>query len=382
MLFLYAERAQIWLLERKLTVEKSYKILVINLGSTSSKVAVYEDETPLFKESISHSDADLAPFGSVWDQYDYRMNALLETLARHGVRPEDLDCIVCRGGNTGPIPGGIFEISAAALQVMKSGEYGTHPSDLGSLIGFDLGQKYGKPVITVDPPVTDEYCALARYSGVPQIPRRSSFHALNQKATARKVAADMGSTYEALNMVVIHLGGGISVGAHQKGRVIDSNNSLYGDGPFSPERAGAVPNAALINLCFSGEYTKEEMLRLMTGRGGLMAYLGTNSGKIVEDRALAGDEEAREVYLAMAYQIAKEAGSMAAVLAGQVDAIAITGSLARSPLLMDFLKEHLSFIAPIHVVPGENEMEALAAGALRYLRGEEPAKQYAKGCGL
>lgn len=360
---------------------KAYKILVINLGSTSSKLAVYENEEPLFKESISHTDGELAPFASVWEQYDFRMKAVLDEMAMHGLAPEDLDGIVCRGGNTGPVPGGILEISQAAVDVMRGGEYGTHPSDLGSLIGFDLGQKYNKPVITVDPPVTDEYCVYARYSGIPQIERRSSFHALNQKATARKVAAEMGTTYDKLNMVVVHLGGGISVGAHQKGKVIDSNNSLYGDGPFSPERAGTLPNAALINMCFSGEYTKEEMLRLMTGKGGLTAYLGTNSGKIVEDKALAGDEKSREVYLAMAYQISKEVGAMGAAL-GEVDAIAITGSLARSPLLMDFIREHVSFIAPIYVVPGENEMEALAAGALRYLRGEEKAIQYAKGCGL
>lgn len=363
-------------------MEKTYQSLVINLGSTSSKVAVYENETPLFKESVSHPSEEIAAFGSVWDQYDYRMDTVLGELARHGIAPEDLDCIVCRGGNTGPVPGGIYEINQGAVDVMKEGKYGTHPSDLGSLIGFDLGRKYNKPAITVDPPVTDEFCAYARYSGIPQIPRNSSFHALNQKATARKVAAELGTTYGALNMVVVHLGGGISVGAHQKGRVIDCNNALYGDGPFTPERAGSLPNAGLVNLCFSGEYTREQVLRLLTGGGGLMAYLGTNSGKEVEDKALAGDEKYREVYLAMAYQIVKEIGAMAAVLEGRVDAVAITGSLARSPLLMDYIREHVSFIAPLHMVPGENEMEALAAGALRYLSGAEEARQYTKGCGL
>ena len=363
-------------------MEKNFKIFVINPGSTSTKIAVYENETPLHNATINHPTSEIAAFKSIWEQYDFRLNAVLSALESNGHSINEIDCLVCRGGNTAPVSGGIYEVSQEAIEVMRGGKYGTHPTALGNLIAYNLGKEHGLPVITCDPPITDEFCDYARYSGIPQISRLSSFHALNQKATARKVAAKLGGSYEQFNMVVVHMGGGISVGAHEKGRVVDCNNALDGDGPFSPERAGALPNSALIRMCFSGEYTLEQMLKLMTGGGGLVAYLGTTDAKFIEDKALEGDKKYREVYMAMAYQVVKEIGSMAAVLGGKVDAVAITGSLARSPMLMDYIREHVSFIAPIHVIPGENEMEALAAAAMRYMSGAEKAKQYKKGCGL
>ena len=362
--------------------ENPYLIFVLNGGSTSTKIAVYENESPVFSASISHPENEIQAFAEISDQYEYRLHAVLQELAGSGYRLEDMDCIACRGGNTGPVPGGIFAITQESVDVVMSGAYGSHPNAVVNKLAYDLGQQYGKPVITCDPPVTDEFCSPARFSGIPQITRQSSFHALNQKATARKVAAWLGGTYEQMNMIVAHMGGGISVGAHKKGKVIDCNNALDGDGPFSPERAGALPNAALIRLCFSGAYSLGQMLKLMTGGGGLMAHLGTKDAQAIEKKAADGDEKCREVYTAMAYQVVKEIGAMAAALGGEVEAIAITGSLAWSPFLMDYIREHVSFIAPIHVVAGENEMEALAAGALRYLNGSEELKQYEKGCGL
>jgi butyrate kinase len=239
-----------------------------------------------------------------------------------------------------------------------------------------LRKALGIPVLTVDPPVTDEFCKLARYSGVAILNRVSSFHALNSKATAKKIAHKIGKKYEEINMIVVHLGGGISVSANEKGKAIDVNNSLDGDGPFSPERAGSLPTRDLVKLCFSGKYTESEILQMLTGNGGLVSYLGTSNCQEVEERINEGDEKAEEVYEAMAYQVSKEIGSAAAVLKGDVEVIALTGSLANSERFVNYIKERVSFIAPIHLYPGENEMEALAEGTFRYLNGEEHARTY------
>jgi butyrate kinase len=246
----------------------------------------------------------------------------------------------------------------------------------GGIIAYNLGKERNIPALTVDPPTVDEMCISAHYSGLPQIRRQSSFHALNSKATARKIAAGLGREYDEINLITAHLGGGISVGAHCKGKVIDVNNSLDGDGPFSPERAGGLPAGDLVRLCFSGEYSREQVLKLLQGGGGLVAYLGTTSGIEIEKRITEGDMVAAEVFEAMSYQIAKEIGACAAVLEGHVDAIALTGSLAYSPRLVDSLKKKVSFIAQVLLDPGENEMEALAAGAMRYLNGEEQLAIY------
>ena len=259
---------------------------------------------------------------------------------------------------------------------MKSGKFGQHPNMCGGIVAYNLGKERNIPALTVDPPTVDEMCISAGYSGIPQIKRQSSFHALNQKATARKIAAQLGKNYEDVNLIVAHLGGGISVGAHQQGRVVDVNNALDGDGPFSPERAGTLPAGDLVKLCFSGDYTKEQVLKLVQGGGGLVSYLGTTSGLEIEKRITEGDNVAAEVFEAMSYQIAKEIGACSTVLEGKVDAIALTGSLAYSKRLTESLTAKVSFIAKVYLDPGENEMAALADGAMRYFKGTEQLSIY------
>lgn len=357
-------------------MEKSKKILVINLGSTSTKVAVYESTKVIFSESVNHSAEELKGFKTIFDQYELRKETILGVLTRNGMSMDRIDCIASRGGNSKPVPGGIYEINNAMIEDMKSGEFGQHPNMCGGIVARDLGKEKKIPALTVDPPTMDEFCVSARYSGIPQIKRQSSFHALNQKATARKIAAGLGKRYEEVNLIVAHLGGGISVGAHRKGKVVDVNNALDGDGPFSPERAGSLPVGDLIRLCFSGEYSKAQALKLVQGGGGLIAYLGTTNGIEIEKRIAEGDLLAAEVFESMSYQIAKEIGACAAVLQGKVDAIALTGSLAYSKTLTASLTEKVSFIAPVLMDPGENEMDALAAGAMRYFEGKEDLSVY------
>lgn len=352
------------------------RILIINPGSTSTKVGIFSAGEMKVNVSVRHDDEELRKFPTIWDQYDFRKEAILKVLADNGLGLEDMDAIACRGGNVKPLPGGIYRVCPKMIADMKSGRYGGHPINVGGLVAFDLGNQYGIPVLTADPPMTDELCTSARYSGIPQIARQSSFHALNQKATGRKVAAVLGRKYDEVNLIVVHLGGGISVGAHRKGKIIDVNNALDGDGAFSPERAGTLPAGDLVRICFSGEYGREQMLKLLTGCGGLYAYLGTTSGIEVEKRIAAGDEKAAEVYEAMAYQVAKEIGSCAAVLEGRVDAIALTGSLVYSKVLLDSIMRKIAFIAPIHLNPGENEMEALADAAMRFFNKEEELSVY------
>lgn len=287
--------------------------------------------------------------------------------------------IACRGGQIKPVPGGVYLVNIEMIEDLISEKYGVHPTCVGNLIAFELGQENDIPVFTVDLPVTDEFCDLARFSGLKEIPRLSSFHALNQKRTARVIADKMGADYNQLNIIVVHLGGGISVAAHHKGRVIDVNNALDGDGPFSPERSGDLPVGALIKLCYSGKYTEDEMMKKIKGQGGLMSYLGTNSGLEVESRINSGDKYAEKVFEAMAYQVCKEIGSMATVLKGKVDAIVLTGSLAYSERLVNWIKDRVEFIADVHLCPGENEMLSLAEGTYRCLIGKEDPKEYKGG---
>jgi len=354
----------------------AYKMLIINLGSTSTKIAVYIDLEEQFKVSINHLQQDLDAFQDIWEQKSFRKEKILNTLKENGYSLEAFNCIVCRGGNVKPIPGGTYLVNAEMIQDIRSEKYGVHPTGVGNIIAYELGSAYDIPVVTADPPVTDELCNLARYSGVKEIPRISSGHALNQKRTARKIAKDIGKSYADLNFVVAHLGGGISVGAHQKGRMIDFNNALDGDGPFSPERAGTIPAGDLIKMCYSGVFTEKEMVKKVKGNGGLMSYLGTNNGLEVEERIENGDTYALEVFEAMAYQVSKEIAGAAAVLKGEVDAIVLTGSLAYSERLTNWIKERTRFIAAIYLCPGENEMISLAENALRYLRGEEEVQNY------
>lgn len=351
-------------------------ILIINPGSTSTKVGIFTAGEMKINKSVKHPDEELRKFPTIWDQYDYRRNAVLSVLQESGMTMDEMDAIACRGGNVKPLPGGTYRICAKMIADMKSGIYGGHPINVGGLVAYDLGDQFNIPVLTADPPMTDELCTSARYSGIPQIARTSSFHALNQKATARKVAAGLGKKYDEVNLIVVHLGGGISVGAHRKGQIIDVNNALDGDGAFSPERAGSLPAGDLVKLCFSGEYSKEEILKLLTGGGGLYAYLGTTNAIEIEARIAAGDTKAAEVYEAMVFQVAKEIGASSAVLEGEIDAIALTGSLVYSKVLLDSLLKKISFIAPVQLIPGENEMEALADAAMRYFNNEEALSVY------
>lgn len=349
----------------------SYKLFIMNFGSTSTKVAVFEDSKELAKETLRHNQETLDQFDTVVDQKDFRMDAINAFLSKNNYDLSSFDCIVVRGAPSKAIAGGIYAVTDVMLEDLISGRYGFHASCLGCIVGDELAKKAGIPIITADTPATDELCALARYTGLKGIDKKTTFHALNHKAIARQYAEENNKEYEDINLIVAHLGGGISVGAHEKGKVIDTNNALDGDGTFSPERAGTLPTGALVELCFSGDYTRKDVKKMLAGKGGTMSYLGTNDGLEIEKRIDNGDEYAKEVFEAMAYQISKEIGSNAAVLSGKVEAILLTGSLAYSKMLTDWITERVSFIAPVHIYAGENEMLSLAKSGIRYLDGEE-----------
>lgn len=351
-------------------------ILVINPGSTSTKIAVYKDEQLLVQQSLRHSAEEIGQFQKINDQYAYRKELIGRFLKEHHIPVESLDAIVGRGGLVYPLEGGCYAVNDQMIRDLRNTVMGEHASNLGALIAKAMGDEIGKPAFIVDPVVVDELEPLARYSGHPELPRISIFHALNQKAVAHGVARKLGKKYAECNFVVAHLGGGISVGAHHKGRVIDVNNALDGDGPFSPERSGGLPVGQLAKLCFSGKYTLEQIGKMIKGRGGMVAYLGTNDGLEVEKRIGQGDAQAREVFEAMAYQVAKEIGAMTVVLKGEVDAIIITGGLAMNAMFVNLIRERVQFLAPIQLAPGEDEMTALRDGALEVLNGEEQAKTY------
>ncbi|AEH51881.1 butyrate kinase [Pseudothermotoga thermarum] len=354
-----------------------YKLLVINPGSTSTKLAIFEDENLVLSETIRHSVEELSQYQRIFDQYDFRKRVILDFLTKSGYSIKDFSAIVGRGGLLRPIPSGTYEVDEKMLEELREARYGEHASNLGAVIAHELAQLAGVKAYIVDPVVVDEMQPVARISGHPDFRRKSIFHALNQKAVARKAAESLGKTYEEVNLIVAHMGGGISIGAHVKGKVVDVNNALDGDGPFTPERSGTLPLTQLIDLCFSGKYSKEWILKRIKGNGGLVAYLGTNSGLEVQERISKGDKEAELVYRAMAYQIAKWIGKMAAAMKGEVDAIVLTGGLAYDErYLVPWLKEYVSFIAPVMVFPGGDEEKALALGALRVLRGQEKAKSY------
>ncbi|MGC8902232.1 MAG: butyrate kinase [Fervidobacterium sp.] len=353
------------------------KILTINPGSTSTKVAVFEDEELIASKTFRHSSEELAPFAKLTDQFEFRANIIEQFLNEVGISSNELSAVVGRGGLLDPIPGGTYKVTEDMLEVLRDGKNGEHASNLGALIAYEFTKKYGIPSFIVDPVVVDELEPLARYSGHPIFKRRSIFHALNQKATARNAAAQLGKRYEDVNLIVVHMGGGISIGAHRKGKVVNVNNALDGDGPFTPERSGTLPLTQLIDLCFSGKYTLEQMKKKIKGAGGMVDYLGTNNGLTVQQMIRQGNKEAELVYKAMAYQIAKWVGRMAAVLKGEVDAIVLTGGLAYDKeFMVKWLTEYVSFIAPVLVFPGGDEERALAMGALRVLKGQEEAKIY------
>lgn len=352
------------------------KSLIINPGSTSTKIGVFEDETLLFEETLRHPTEEIAQYASIIDQKDFRKNIITAFLAEKNCDIKSFDVIVGRGGLLKPIPGGTYAVSDDLLEDLKIGKQGQHASNLGGILARELGDEIGVPSYIVDPVVVDELEPVARISGMPELPRRSIFHALNQKAVARRFAKEFGEKYEDLNLIVIHMGGGVSVGAHRKGKVVDVNNILDGEGAFSPERAGTVPVGDLIKLCFSGKYSQKELYKKICGNGGFNGYLSTNDARIVEKKAKEGDEEAKLVLDAFYYQIAKDAGAMAAVLEGKVDQIILTGGIAYSPLTKTELQRLIGWIAPFTVYPGEDELLALVQGALRVMNGEEEAKVY------
>jgi len=354
-----------------------YRVLTINPGSTSTKVALYEDEHPLFVETIPHSAEEIAAFPRIADQHAFRRDAVLSLLDEHGVRLDSLDAVVGRGGILKPIPSGTYRVNERMLDELRHPKEREHASNLGAIIADEIAQRIGIPAFIVDPVCVDEFDDIARISGLPEIERRSLSHALNLKAAARRAARELGKRYDEVNLVVAHLGGGISVSPHRRGRMVDVNQALDGTGPFAPERAGGLPVGDVICMCYSGKYTCEEMSKKIAGRGGLVAHLGTNDARQVERRIIEeGDQHARLIYQAMAYQIAKEIGLMATVLKGDVDAIVLTGGLARSEMLVDWIVERVEWIAPVMIYPGEDEMLAMAQGALRVLRGQEEAQDY------
>jgi butyrate kinase len=351
-------------------MKKTYRILAINMGSTSTKVAFFEDAKAVAQETIAYSSQELAGYAELRDQLPRRRQDVAAFMEKNGIAPDRLDIIISRGGLGKPGPAGVYIIDETMCDDLLAGRYGKHPSALGPAIALDMSRSSGIRAIIIDPPSTDEFEPLARISGIPDIERKSAFHALNQKAAARKAAEAMGKSYESVNFIVAHLGGGITIGAHRRGRVIDCNHGLS-EGPFSPERAGGLPTLELVELAQSAKYTPKDLQRKLVGQGGLAAYLGTTDAIAVESATDKGDEKAAFIYRAMAYQIAKDIGAMAAVLNGEVDGIVLTGGLAHSKRLVDWIRSRVQFIAPVFLHPGEDEMEALAQGALRVLLGQE-----------
>jgi butyrate kinase len=351
------------------------KVLVINPGSTSTKFAIFQGQESIFTQTIRHKDEDIMTYPTIAYQLEYRLGLLLNALKTEGIEVSTLDGIVGRGGFLKPLNSGTYKVNEDMLQDLKSARYGEHASNLGAMMAHKLGTEHNLPSYIVDPIVVDEFEDTSRISGIPDIERISNLHALNIKAVSRKVASQLGGAYEAYNFVIAHIGGGVSVAAQKKGRIIDVNNA-NNEGPFSPERAGGLPAYSLVKLCYSGKYTEKEMLDLLTKKGGLYAYLGTKNALDAENMALAGDEKANLVLDAMIHQIAKEIGAMTAVLDGEIDGIILTGGICYSDFLVTKLKKKISFLGEIFVVPGEEELEALAEGALRVLTKAEEAKEY------
>ena len=354
----------------------SIKSLIINPGSTSTKIGVFEDETLLFEETLRHSTEEIAQYASIVDQKDFRKNIIINLLKEKDFDINSLNMIVGRGGMLKPIPGGTYAVSDALLEDLKIGVQGQHASNLGGILAREIGDSIGVPSYIVDPVVVDELMPEARLSGVPELPRISVFHALNQKAVAKRYAKEAGKAYDSLNLIVVHMGGGVSVGAHKAGKVIDVFNALDGDGAFSPERAGGVPSGALIKLCFSGKYSEKGIYKKICGNGGFNAYVNTNDMRDVAKMVDGGDEHAKLVRDAFILQVAKDMGSMACVLEGKVDQIIITGGIAYDKYVVSQLKERAGWIAPVTVYPGEDELLALVQGGLRVLNGEEKAMEY------
>jgi butyrate kinase len=350
-------------------------LLVINPGSTSTKVAVFRNTENILQKNLNHSTDELAKYEKITDQFQYRQEMILEWLKEEKIEVESLAAVVGRGGLLKPMPGGTYKVTDAMIEDLKIGVQGEHASNLGGIIAKGIADDQGIPSFIVDPVAVDEFDDIARVSGLPELPRKSLVHALNIKAVARRAAKDMNKDLSELNFIIAHLGGGISISPVEKGRIIDANNANDA-GPFSPERAGSVPVGALIKLCYSGKYTQAEMKKMTVGKAGLVGYLGTNDARDVIKMIENGDKKAELIFDAMTYQISKEIGAMATVLNGKLDAILLTGGIAYSNLLCEKISKRIQFIAPVKVYPGEDEMLALAEGTQRVLNGEEQAKIY------
>lgn len=353
-------------------------ILAIDPGSTSTKIGVYRDGSTV-KATVEHPRPEIEAFAAIMDQFDYRMGCIDGYLSREGFGELRLDAVVGRGGLVRPVAGGVYLVNDAMARDLRVGVSGEHAANLGGILARSIARRHGAPAFVVDPPVLDELWPVARLSGLAGVERKSLFHALNQRASAREAARQIGRPYESLNLIVVHMGGGITAGAHRKGRVVDVNNGLDGDGPFAPERSGGLPVAGVLQLLEDGVCSARELKALVARKGGVYSYLGTVDMREVESRARQGDAKARLVLDAMVYQVAKEVGGLAAALDGAVDGIVVTGGLACSAELVAALRRKVAFIAPFFARPGEYEVEALISGALRVLTGVEEPKLYAGG---
>jgi len=353
------------------------RVIAINPGSTSTKIAVYQNTEPIFLKTIRHSAEELAPFQRITDQFQFRKDIIIQQIQEADIDTHIVRAVMGRGGLLKPIASGVYEVNDVMIHDLQHRTFREHASNLGGLIAHDLlTYLEDAKAYIADPIVVDELDDIARIAGHPLFERISIFHALNQKAIARDFAKTIQRKYEELNLIVVHMGGGITVGAHQRGRVIDVNQGLDGEGPFSPERSGTLPVGELITMCFEGKYTEREIRRMVTGNGGLIAYLGTNDAAEVEQRAETGDKNAQLIYEAMAYQVAKYIGEMFTVLKGDVNAILITGGIAYNKLFVSWIQERVYRLAPVHIFPGEDEMRALAMNGFLVIKGEITPKEY------
>jgi butyrate kinase len=355
---------------------EKHRILVINPGSTSTKIALFEDRNPAQSVTERYGADQLKAFSGIAGQKIFRQKVVDEFVRKNGLRDRGFSAVVGRGGLLKPVSGGTYRVNERMLNDLENAVYGEHASNLGAILAAQTAGQFRCPALIVDPVVVDEMIPTARYSGLPSIQRKSIFHALNQKAVARKTAELLNKPYHACRLIVAHLGGGISVGAHDRGRVIDVNNALDGDGPFTPERAGGLPAGDLIGLCYAGKLDEKTLRNSLVGNGGLKAYLGTHDIELIRSGKVSSGYDAAEVLDAMMYQVAKEIGALAAVLQGQVDAVVLTGGMAYVDELVEKVRSRCAWIAPVKVFPGEMEMEALAMGAYRVLTGEEEALTY------
>lgn len=354
------------------------RILVINPGSTSTKIAVYDDDVQVFVEGIDHDKADLAAFAEIFDQFEYRRDLILAACEKHGVAKDSFTAIVSRGGLLPPVQAGAYRVNDDMVWQLKYKPQNEHASNLGAVIAKSIADPLGIPAFIYDPVTVDEMSDIAKVAGMPEMRRKALGHNLNMRAMAYKYAEQQGKKYEELTLIVAHMGGGITLTLHDKGKIIDMISDE--EGPFSPERSGGLPTFQVVDMAFSGKYDKKSLMKKIKNESGLYAYLGTKDARVVREMIDAGDEKAALVFEAMAYSISKFIGQLATVVCGKVDAIILTGGIAYSDMFTDWIKERVSFIAPVAVLAGENEMNALASGALRVMHGEEQAHEFVK-CG-